>query len=378
MITQIIQIPDKEIVNRYKKIYSDFPDYLEDNQRVIEFRELNKNELSEFMKYSRSFPGENTYISEEKSRALIFIQSGLDEFIQNTESELIRNEVKDTINKFRNYNKTSFKLGEKAFNFEKCYVMGILNVTPDSFSDGGKYLKKDSALKKAFTFLDEGADILDVGGESTRPGAGPVTVSEEIERVIPIIRELKKEKPDAVISVDTTKYEVAKQALDLGAEIINDISGLTYSEGFPELAKEFDAALVIMHIKGNPKNMQNEPIYVDPVTEIYDFLSKKVKLAEQAGANKIIVDPGIGFGKRVEDNFEIIKRLNDLRSIGHPILIGLSKKGFIGKTLNLEMNEREIPTSVLEGISIFNGASIIRTHNVKNAVSTVNLINRMV
>lgn len=378
MITQIIQIPDKEIVNRYKKIYSDFPDYLEDNQRVIEFRELNKNELSEFIKYSRSFPGENTYISEEKSRALIFIQSGLDEFIQNTESELIRNEVKDTINKFRNYNKTSFKLGEKAFNFEKCYVMGILNVTPDSFSDGGKYLKKDSALKKAFTFLDEGADILDVGGESTRPGAGPVTVSEEIERVIPIIRELKKEKPDAVISVDTTKYEVAKQALDLGAEIINDISGLTYSEGFPELAKEFDAALVIMHIKGNPKNMQNEPIYVDPVTEIYDFLSKKVKLAEQAGANKIIVDPGIGFGKRVEDNFEIIKRLNDLRSIGHPILIGLSKKGFIGKTLNLEMNEREIPTSVLEGISIFNGASIIRTHNVKNAVSTVNLINRMV
>ena len=252
-------------------------------------------------------------------------------------------------------------------------IMGIVNVTPDSFSDGGKYFSLDSAVDRALKLIDDSADIIDIGGESTRPGSDPVSVDEEIKRTIPVIKKIIKLRKDAVISIDSTKSEVAKQALDSGAQIINDISGLTFDENMITTAKKFDAAVVIMHIKGNPKTMQDNPYYDDVVKEVYDFLFVQSKKAKQNGIEKIIVDPGIGFGKNVDDNFTLIKNLDYFQSLGYPVLIGVSKKSFIGKTLNLEADQREVGTVVLETISILKSARIIRTHNVNYCTQILKL-----
>ncbi len=266
-----------------------------------------------------------------------------------------------------------YKFRNTELDFSIPKIMGIVNVTPDSFSDGGKYFTLDSAVDRALKLIDDGADIIDIGGESTRPGSDPVSVDEEIKRTIPVIKKIIKLRKDAVISIDSTKSEVAKQALDSGAQIINDISGLTFDENMITTAKEFDAAVVIMHIKGNPKTMQDNPYYDDVVKEVYDFLFVQSKKAKQNGIEKIIVDPGIGFGKNVDDNFTLIKNLDYFQSIGYPVLIGVSKKSFIGKTLNLESDRREIGTVVLETISILKSARIIRTHNVKYCTQIVKL-----
>lgn len=267
--------------------------------------------------------------------------------------------------------KYKFKNTELDFSIPK--IMGIVNVTPDSFSDGGKYFSLDSAVDHAIKLIDDGADIIDIGGESTRPGSDPVSVDEEINRTIPVIKKIIKLREDVIISIDTTKSEVAKQALDYGAQIINDISGLTFDDNMINTVREFDAALVIMHIKGNPKTMQDNPHYNDVVKEVYDFLLVQSIKAKQNGVEKIIVDPGIGFGKNVADNFTLVKNLDYFQSLGYPVMIGLSKKSFIGKTLNLESEEREIGTVVLETISILKSARIIRTHNVKYCSQIVKL-----
>lgn len=285
--------------------------------------------------------------------------------------------IVNVLKNFEGYGSQSYRIGKTSLSFSSPLIMGILNVTPDSFSDGGKFFDLNSAIEHALKMKKDGADIIDVGGESTRPGSEAVTVEDEINRTIPVIKKLKKGNPDLILSIDTTKSEVAKKALENGASIVNDISGLTFDENMVSVVKKYDAIVVIMHIKGTPKNMQESPTYDDVSAEVYDILYKQTQLAAKNGIKKIIVDPGIGFGKTVEHNFELLKRLDELKSLGYPIMVGLSRKSFIGKTLNLEVDQRDIPTAVLESLAVYNSARIIRTHNVKLAAQSVKLIKQL-
>ncbi len=293
--------------------------------------------------------------------------------IEKSDMKDLSNEIEKAYLQFKDYDKMPVRIGET--EFKQQVIMGILNVTPDSFSDGGKYLFKEDAVAHAIQMLNNGVDIIDVGGESTKPGSDPVPEDEELRRVIPVIKEILNNKPNAFISIDTTKRNVAIEACKAGARIINDISGLTFDPKIIEVAKEYSATLVIMHIKGTPKNMQTNPVYDDLIYEIYEFLYNQTQKAKDAGVKNIIIDPGIGFGKKAEDNFEILRRLPDFKSLGYPILIGLSRKSFLGKYLDLEIEERDTMTSVAEALAIRNGAKIIRTHNVANAVRVKQLLN---
>lgn len=270
-------------------------------------------------------------------------------------------------------NNLTYNFKNKELSFAIPKIMGIVNVTPDSFSDGGKYFSIDQAVTQGLKLIDEGADIIDIGGESTRPGSDSVSLEEELKRTTPVIKSILRLRKDAIISIDTTKSEVAKQALDNGAQIINDISGLTFDENMTQVAKEYDSCVVIMHIKGNPKTMQDNPDYTDVVKEVYDFLLVQSIKSKQNGVDKIIVDPGIGFGKRIEDNFSLIKNLDYFQSLGYPVMVGLSKKSFIGRTLDLDINQRDVGTVIMETISILKSARIIRTHNVKYCNQIVKL-----
>ncbi len=243
-------------------------------------------------------------------------------------------------------------------------IMGILNVTPDSFSDGGKYFSIEKATDHALKMLDEGADIIDVGGESSRPGAEAVSFDEEISRTIPVIENILKFNKSAIISIDTVKSQVAELAMQKGAKIINDISSFADSKML-EVAHNNSAILILMHIQGTPQTMQNSPKYTNVFDEVFKFISQKVEYAKSKGVSKIIIDPGIGFGKSVEDNFMLLKNLKKFTKLQLPILIGVSKKSLIEKSLNLALDEREIASLVLETISVSSGAKIIRTHNVK-------------
>lgn len=271
-----------------------------------------------------------------------------------------------------------YEFGNQKLSFDIPQIMGIVNVTPDSFSDGGKYFSISDAVDHALKLIDEGASIIDIGGESTRPGSDPVTEKEELQRTIPVINKISQLRNDVIISIDTTKSEVARQALDSGAQIINDISGLTFDDNLIEVAKQYNAGIVIMHIKGNPKTMQQSPFYNDVVKEVYDFLSFQINKAIEKNVNKIIVDPGIGFGKRIEDNFALIKELEIFQSLGFPILIGVSKKSFIGKVLDIETDEREVASVIMETVSVLKSARIIRTHNVKYCMQMVKLVSHII
>ncbi len=270
-----------------------------------------------------------------------------------------------------------YTIGNRKFKFDVPYVMGILNVTDDSFSDGGKYSNPEKALSHALEMIDDGADFIDIGGESTRPGSVGVSAELEMDRVVPVIEKILKEKPNTIISIDTTKSSVADAALNAGAKIVNDISAFNFDPNILGIVKKYDAAYVLMHIKGKPKEMQNNPYYNNVFKEIYDFLFDKLKIITDAGISKIFIDPGIGFGKRIEDNFEILRRLEDFKGLGYPILIGVSRKSFIGKTLNLDVDNRDIATSIIESVVIQNGASIIRTHNVKYGVQVCKLLKQL-
>ena len=270
-------------------------------------------------------------------------------------------------------NNIQYNFNDRILSFNSPKIMGVVNITPDSFSDGGKYFSIDDAINHSLKLIDEGADIIDIGGESTRPSSDSVSLEEELRRTIPVIKHIHQQRKNIIISIDTTKSEVAKQALDSGAQIINDISGLTFDVNMIDITKEYNAGVVLMHIKGNPKTMQENPEYNDVVKEVYDFLLVQSIKAKQNNVNKIIVDPGIGFGKRIEDNFALIKNLDYFQSLGYPVMIGLSKKSFIGKTLNLDNDQREIGTIILETISVLKSARIIRTHNVKYCNQLVKL-----
>jgi dihydropteroate synthase len=272
---------------------------------------------------------------------------------------------------------SAYKFGSQFISFDAPKVMGILNVTPDSFSDGGKYFSENSAVDYALNMIDDGADIIDIGGESTRPGSNPVSLEDELQRTIPVIKRLVEIKKSLIISIDTTKREVARQALDSGASIVNDISGLTSDEKMIDVVKSYNAGIIIMHIKGNPKTMQENPNYLDVVNEVKDFLFQQSYKAKQNGIDKIIIDPGIGFGKRVEDNFELIKNLEKFQSIGFPVMMGLSRKSFLGKILDLNVNDRDVATVIMETASVLKSARIIRTHNVKYCTQMVKLVSHI-
>jgi len=246
-------------------------------------------------------------------------------------------------------------------------IMGILNATPDSFSDGGKYIQKENALAHALTLVEDGADIIDVGGESSRPGAKSISIDEELDRVIPLIESIIDQSPNTIISIDTTKSIVAEAALNAGARIVNDISGGTFDDKMFKIVAEYNVPIIIMHMQGTPKTMQTTPMYKNVVEEIYKYFEDRIRVAKAINIDKIIIDPGIGFGKRLFENYELLKNINYFKQLEYPILIGLSKKSFLGNALNLKIEERENATSIAETFAIQNGANIIRTHNVKNA-----------
>ena len=244
--------------------------------------------------------------------------------------------------------------------------MGVLNITPDSFSDGGLYFDKDSAISRGIELAAEGADIIDVGGESTRPGSDPVPAQEELKRIIPVISALRA-KTDVLISVDTTKSEIAEAAIEAGADIINDISAFRFDSRMPLLAAQKGVSVILMHMKGTPKTMQLDPTYEDLLGEIKSFLQEKIEIAQASGINeeKIIIDPGIGFGKSVEDNLILINNLSFLEELERPILIGTSRKSFLGSILNLPPLERSEGTIASAVLSIIRGAHILRVHDVE-------------
>lgn len=252
---------------------------------------------------------------------------------------------------------------------KRTLIMGIINVTPDSFSDGGQFLDSEKAIEHAKCLANEGADIIDIGGESTRPGSDSVTSGEEKRRVIPVIEGIVGEVK-VPISIDTYKSEIAKTALDKGASMINDISAMRFDPKIADIALEYDAPIILMHMKGTPKNMQLNPSYTSVMGEIKEFLRERVEFATSKGLAResIIIDPGIGFGKTTEHNYEIIKNLKELKDLELPILIGTSRKSFIGKTLGLDVNERLEGTLATITMSIINGADIVRVHDVKEAV----------
>ena len=258
-------------------------------------------------------------------------------------------------------------------------VMGIVNVTPDSFSDGGKFFSPEVAISHASKLITQGADIIDIGGESTRPGAEQVSESEELKRVIPVIEKIRTDNPKILISIDTTKASVAKHAVEAGADIINDVSGLSFDNNMIGIVESFNIPVVIMHMKGNPQNMQLNPKYKDIVNEILDFFKMKIKIAIQSGINRsmIILDPGIGFGKTVEHNFELLSRLNEFNVLELPIMIGPSRKSFIGITLDLPPEDRVEGTAAAVSAGVMNGASIVRVHDVKSMKRVVRIIEKV-
>ena len=258
-------------------------------------------------------------------------------------------------------------------------VMGIVNVTPDSFSDGGKFFSPEVAISHASKLITQGADIIDIGGESTRPGAEQVSEPEELKRVIPVIEKIRIDNPTILISIDTTKASVAKHAVEAGADIINDVSGLSFDNNMIGIVESFNIPVVIMHMKGNPQNMQLNPEYKDIVNEILDFFKIKIKIAIQSGINRsmIILDPGIGFGKTVEHNFELLSRLNEFNVLELPIMIGPSRKSFIGITLDLPPEDRVEGTAAAVSAGVMNGASIVRVHDVKSMKRVVRIIEKV-
>ncbi|TVM01033.1 MAG: dihydropteroate synthase [Candidatus Brocadia sp. WS118] len=256
----------------------------------------------------------------------------------------------------------------------KTCVMGILNVTPDSFYDGKRYDTREDAVEQALGMVKDGADIIDVGGESTRPGAFPLSETEEIKRVIPIIKLLSK-LIRTPISVDTYKAKVAERAIDVGASIINDVGGLCADEKMAKVAAESHVPVVIMHKKGTPRTMQKYPIRKNAFVEIISSFKKSISLASDAGIDRdrIVLDPGIGFGKTVQQNLEILKRLREFKSLGFPLMVGTSRKKFIGTVLDLPVQERLYGTLATLAVAVMNGAHMVRVHDVREAVQVVTL-----
>jgi len=283
----------------------------------------------------------------------------------------------------------TYHLSWSGYNLElgrQTCIMGVVNVTPDSFSDGGKFYNTDGAIAQGEKLAAQGADIIDIGGESTRPFSDPVSVEEEIRRVVPVIDKLAR-RVSVPISIDTTKADVARRALEVGAAIINDVTALRFAPGLAALAVEFDTPLILMHMLGEPKSMQVAPSYANLIEDIRSFLADAVERAEDLGVprSKIFVDPGIGFGKTVAHNLLLIKHVQAFASLDTPILIGASRKAFIRKILKQAHEEDirpdlpivETGSQAAVSAAVLNGAHIVRVHDVANTLATVKILDTM-
>jgi dihydropteroate synthase len=267
-----------------------------------------------------------------------------------------------------------FYLRNGFFEKSEPLVMGILNITPDSFSDAGRFYRNGSALEHARAMAAAGADIIDVGGESTRPGAAPISEEEEIDRVLPAVEKIKQELA-VLVSVDTSKEEVARLAVEEGgADIINDISALSFSENMAATVAELNVPVILMHIKGTPENMQRAPFYSDVVAEIKDYFQERIDfaLSHDIKKEKLILDPGIGFGKRLEDNVAILRNLRQFAAFDLPLLVGLSRKGFLGLLSGEKVPEKRDAESLAANLlAVSNGAAILRVHDVAATVKAL-------
>ena len=254
-------------------------------------------------------------------------------------------------------------------------VMGVLNVTPDSFSDGGLYLDPGAAVKHALEMVDEGADLIDIGAESSRPGAEPVSEAEELSRLVPVVQEVCR-RVSVPVSVDTTKAAVARQAPDAGAAIINDISALRADPAMAGAVAKAGAGLVLMHMQGTPQTMQRAPRYGDIVAEVREFLRARMQAAVEAGiaAGQILLDPGIGFGKNLEQNLILLDRLDAFQTLGRPILVGVSRKAFIGEVLGRRAGDRLLGTAAAVAAAVLRGAGVVRVHDVRAMQDVVRVI----
>lgn len=262
----------------------------------------------------------------------------------------------------------------KVLDLSRCHVMGILNVTPDSFSDGGRFNRPDAALQRARQMVADGASFIDVGGESTRPGAAPVSVQEELDRVCPVVEAIHREL-DVVISVDTSSPEVIRETASLGAGLINDVRSLT-REGALEAAVAAEIPVSLMHMKGEPGVMQKRPEYRNLLREVSRFLMDRVRAVEQAGipADRILLDPGFGFGKNLDHNLELLHSLERMKILGHPLFVGMSRKSMLGQITGREVEER-LPASIaVATIAAMKGASVIRVHDVRETMDAVRVV----
>ncbi|MEX0719499.1 MAG: dihydropteroate synthase [Balneolaceae bacterium] len=261
-------------------------------------------------------------------------------------------------------------------DFETPKIMGILNTTPDSFSDGGKYMDVSRAMDRIHIMIKNGAQIIDVGGESTRPGSEPVSADEELKRVMPVLESAIPVFKHVAFSIDTTKFEVARKALEAGAAFVNDISGMQKEPRLADLCSEFNGTYIIMHSQGNPKSMQQNPQYEDVVNDVFTFFEGKIEEARSRGANKIILDPGIGFGKTLEHNLKLIAHLDRFKELGYPLLVGISRKSMIGKILdNRPVDNRLAGSIAIHYHALTKGADIIRVHDVKEASDSIRIFN---
>jgi dihydropteroate synthase len=261
-------------------------------------------------------------------------------------------------------------------SFDNPLVMGIINITPDSFYDGGKYISTENAIEQVEKLLLEGADIIDLGAASTRPGAELINPEDELNRLLPILDAIIIKHPNAVISIDTLRSEVAVECVKHGADIINDISGGILDEKMLDNVAKLNVPYIIMHMQGTPQNMQVDPSYNNVVTEVYDFLNSGVVAARAAGIKQIVVDPGFGFGKTVEHNYLLLRNLIKFKELGLPILAGVSRKSMINKVLNTKPENALTGTIALNTLAILQGANILRVHDVKEAKQVIKLVNQ--
>ena len=383
MKIQIIDLFHQEVFNKFSAKYNVFRELYEQDLIALEIRDINlklANKLKKIVLTNKVICY-TTPLSDEDFVDLLVLGSfsifkEVAKEILSVGNEDLGYKITKVIKNFSEYESLGISLNDgRVLSLKRASVMGILNVTPDSFSDGGKYLSEKDAIEHGIEMHRQGATIIDIGGESSRPGAEDISTEEELKRTIPVVKGIIAHDKNIVLSIDTKKAVVAEEAIKSGAKIINDISAGRFDPDMIDVIKKYNTPFIIMHIKGTPKNMQDNPFYNEVVSEIYDFLSDRYTQLRKLGIKNLIIDPGIGFGKSVSDNYEIIKRLNEFKGIGAPILIGVSRKSFIGKSFDLDITERENHTLAAELIAAKNGAKIIRTHSVHNALIACDILN---
>ncbi|MES2589407.1 MAG: dihydropteroate synthase [Bacteroidota bacterium] len=283
---------------------------------------------------------------------------------------MLKSRVEDTTI----YSKNSIRVGEKLLDLSKPKVMGIINCTPDSFYKGSRFESLKAVIQEVETQINHGVSIVDIGGNSTRPGSKKCSAEEEILRTIPIIEAIRKEFPELIISIDTFRGKVAKDAIEVGANIINDISGFSMDSEMLETLKRYSVPYILTHIKGNPETMQNFTQYDNIFKEISFYFSEKINVLKQIGIKDILLDPGFGFAKTMEQNYELLNRLEDFTFLNHPIIVGFSRKSMIYKKLNITEEEALNGTTVLNTLALLKGAKIIRVHDVSEATQIIGLL----